>query len=68
VSNPVADGAAAEPRELTEPVVIGYPDHKGVRVERVTYPNIRFETVIADGPCTAAYSIRNSTAGQRPSS
>jgi hypothetical protein len=27
MSNPVADGTAAEPHELEEPVVLGYPDH-----------------------------------------
>ncbi|MER5802114.1 alpha/beta hydrolase [Streptomyces mirabilis] len=47
MTNAVADDDATASQAPTEPVVVGYPDHKGVRVERVTYPNIRFETVIA---------------------
>jgi hypothetical protein len=47
MNNPEKNSVPAASSEPVEPVVIGYPDRKGVRVERVTYPNSRFEPVIA---------------------
>jgi uncharacterized protein len=36
-----------ERNSLTEPAVIGYPNDKGVQIERVTYPNLSAQTEIA---------------------
>jgi uncharacterized protein len=39
--------ASAQTGVPTEPMVIGYPDLKGVTIERVTYPNLEAGTMIA---------------------
>jgi fermentation-respiration switch protein FrsA (DUF1100 family) len=47
MADTVSGGAAAPEPELTEPIVVGYPDHKGVHIERVNYPNAKAHTQIA---------------------
>ncbi len=47
MTDTITSGAANSGQELAEPIVVGYPDHKGVQIERVNYPNTRAHTQIA---------------------
>lgn len=39
--------ASAQSATPAEPTVVGYPNHKGVQLERVTYPNSSAQTMLA---------------------
>jgi fermentation-respiration switch protein FrsA (DUF1100 family) len=43
----ISGGTATPGQDLAEPIVVGYPDHKGVEIERVYYPNSKASTRIA---------------------